>query len=45
MRERMASMEVRSLDWARAFAEDAPPARLAFYQLPVAAPRRQRPPG
>ena len=25
-----------------AFAEDAPPARLAFYQLPVAAPRRQR---
>lgn len=38
LRERMAALEVRSLDWAKAFAEDAPPARLAFYQLPVAAP-------
>ncbi|AUT46737.1 chromosome segregation protein SMC [Achromobacter sp. AONIH1] len=45
MRERMASMEVRSLDWARAFAEDAPPARLAFYQLPVAAPAPAAPAG
>jgi len=38
LRERMAALEVRSLDWARAFADDAPPARLAFYQLPTAAP-------
>ncbi|WP_154399824.1 hypothetical protein, partial [Bordetella pertussis] len=38
LRERMAALEVRSLDWARAFADDAPPARLAFYQVPVAAP-------
>ena len=38
LRERMAALEVRSLDWARAFADDAPPARLAFYQLPPAAP-------
>lgn len=37
MRERMAAMEMRNLDWARAFADDAPPARLTFYQLPVAA--------
>ncbi|VFR19976.1 Chromosome partition protein smc [plant metagenome] len=37
LRERMAGLEVRNLDWARAFAEDAPPARLAFYQLPVPA--------
>ncbi|MCH1994032.1 chromosome segregation protein SMC [Achromobacter xylosoxidans] len=36
LRERMASLEVRSLDWARAFSDDAPPARLAFYQLPPA---------
>ena len=45
LRERMASLEVRSLDWARAFAEDAPPARLAFYQLPVAAPTPPAPAG
>jgi chromosome segregation protein len=37
MRERMAAMEMRNLDWARAFADDAPPARLTFYQLSVAA--------
>jgi chromosome segregation protein len=37
LRERMAALEVRSLEWVRAFAEDAPPARLAFYQNPVAA--------
>ncbi|MGE8635688.1 MAG: chromosome segregation protein SMC, partial [Achromobacter piechaudii] len=45
LRERMASMEVRNLDWARAFAEDAPPARLAFYQLPAAAPAPAAPAG
>ncbi|MDQ2139651.1 chromosome segregation protein SMC [Alcaligenaceae bacterium A4P071] len=37
LRERLSALEVRNLDWARAFAEDAPPARLAFYQVPVAA--------
>jgi len=45
LRERMAALEVRSLDWARAFAEDAPPARLAFYQIPPAAPAPAAPAG
>ncbi len=45
LRERMAALEVRSLDWARAFADDAPPARLAFYQMPAAAPAPAAPPG
>ena len=31
----MTGLEVRNLDWARAFAADAPPARLAFFQMPV----------
>ena len=38
LRERMAGLELRQLEHARAFASDAPPARLAFYQLPVPAP-------
>lgn len=38
LRERMTGLEVRNLDWARAFGDDPPPARLAFYQMPVAAP-------
>jgi chromosome segregation protein len=38
LRERMSALEVSNLDWVRAFADDAPPARLAFYQLPPAAP-------
>jgi chromosome segregation protein len=42
----MAALEVRSLDWARAFANgDAPPARLAFYQMPPAAPAPAAPQG
>lgn len=45
MRERMAAMEMRNLDWARAFADDAPPARLTFYQLPVAAAAPASAPG
>ncbi|CAM4049824.1 Chromosome partition protein Smc [Bordetella tumulicola] len=45
LRERMTAMEVRNLDWSRAFAEDAPPARLAFYQVPVAAPAPAAPSG
>ncbi|PWF25193.1 chromosome segregation protein SMC [Corticimicrobacter populi] len=32
LRERMTALEVSNLDWTRAFAADAPPARLAFYQ-------------
>ncbi|MGB6105249.1 MAG: AAA family ATPase, partial [Pusillimonas sp.] len=35
LRERMAGLELRQLEHARAFAGDAPPARLAFYQLPA----------
>src|SRR5690606_12430130 len=38
LRERMAALEVRQLEHARAFAADPPPARLAFYQMPPAAP-------
>ena len=38
LRERMAALEIRQLEHARAFASDAPPARLAFYQIPPAAP-------
>ncbi|GAA4338034.1 chromosome segregation protein SMC [Pigmentiphaga soli] len=38
LRERMAALEVSNLDWARAFFGDAPPARLAFYQMPTPAP-------
>src|SRR5690606_23615786 len=34
LRERMSGMELRQLEHARAFAANAPPARLAFYQLP-----------
>lgn len=36
LRERMAALEVRQLEHARAFADDAPPARLAFYHVPMA---------
>ncbi len=38
LRERMAGLEVRQLDHVRAFSTDAPPARLAFYQLPAQQP-------
>ena len=37
LRERMNSIEVSRLDIVRAFASDAPPARLAFYSPPPAA--------
>ncbi len=37
LRERMNSLEVSRLDMVRAFAADAPPARLAFYSPPPAA--------
>jgi chromosome segregation protein len=45
LNERMTGLEVRNLDWVRAFASDAPPARLAFYQLPSAAPVASAPAG
>lgn len=38
LNERLTGVEVSNLSWAQAFAEDAPPARLAFFQLPVPAP-------
>ncbi|HEY1229466.1 MAG TPA: chromosome segregation protein SMC, partial [Ramlibacter sp.] len=36
LRERMGSLEVSRLDMVRAFANDAPPAKLAFYHPPQA---------
>ena len=36
LRERLASLEVSKLDMVRAFALDAPPAKLAFYTTPQA---------
>lgn len=38
LRERMAAIELRALDQAAGLGNDAPPARLAMYQLPVEAP-------
>ncbi len=38
LHERMNALGLRSLDHVGAFAQDAPPARLAFYQAPVRAP-------
>jgi chromosome segregation protein len=37
LRERMMSLEVSKLETVRAFAQDAPPAKLAFYSAPQAA--------
>ncbi|HEX2543959.1 MAG TPA: chromosome segregation protein SMC [Ramlibacter sp.] len=37
LRERMNALEVSRLDMVRAFASDAPPAKLAFYHAPQAA--------
>jgi chromosome segregation protein len=31
LRERLAALEISNLDWVKAFASDAPPAKLAFY--------------
>jgi len=36
LRERMTALSLRQLEHAKAFIADAPPARLAFYQLPAA---------
>src|SRR5690606_16017739 len=38
LRERMAAIELRELDQAVGLSSDAPPSRLALFQLPVAAP-------
>jgi len=38
LRERMAALELRNLDFAKAFVDDAPPARLAFFQAPAPGP-------
>ncbi|RYF84059.1 MAG: chromosome segregation protein SMC, partial [Comamonadaceae bacterium] len=35
LRERMGALEMSRLDMARAFASDAPPAKLAFYSVPA----------
>ncbi len=37
LNERMVGVEVSNLSWTQAFANDAPPARLAFYQMPTPA--------
>ena len=37
LRERLSSLEISRLDMVRAFAADAPPAKLAFYSAPSAA--------
>ena len=37
LRERLGALEVSRLDLVRAFAQDAPPAKLAFYTPPMAA--------
>jgi len=45
LRERLAALEVSNLDWVKAFASDAPPAKLAFYAPPAAAVPRETPVG
>ncbi|HLX01487.1 MAG TPA: chromosome segregation protein SMC [Trinickia sp.] len=43
LRERLAALEVSNLDWVKAFATDAPPAKLAFYAPPAAGAPREAP--
>lgn len=45
LRERLAALEVSNLDWIKAFAVDAPPAKLAFYAPPTAARTSDAPTG
>jgi chromosome segregation protein len=45
LRERLAALEISNLDWVKAFASDAPPAKLAFYAPPSAALPREAPAG
>ncbi|VVE47988.1 Chromosome partition protein Smc [Pandoraea capi] len=43
LRERLAALEISNLDWVKAFASDAPPAKLAFYSPPPAARPQEAP--
>ncbi|SAK64309.1 chromosome segregation protein SMC [Caballeronia fortuita] len=45
LRERLAALEVSNLDWVKAFATDAPPAKLAFFSPPVAGKPVEAPQG
>ncbi|KMQ80504.1 Chromosome partition protein smc [Candidatus Burkholderia pumila] len=45
LRERLAALEVSNLDWIKAFATDAPPAKLAFYSPPTASRPVETPQG
>lgn len=45
LRERLSALEVSNLDWIKAFATDAPPAKLAFYAPPAAGKPLDAPPG
>ncbi|MFD1556389.1 chromosome segregation protein SMC [Paraburkholderia silviterrae] len=45
LRERLAALEVSNLDWVKAFATDAPPAKLAFYAPPPAGQATAAPAG
>src|SRR5690606_2275787 len=45
LRERMAALQIRQLEHARAFVNDPPPARLSFFQLPAAHPSSPTVPG
>lgn len=45
LHECMTGVEVSHLEWTRGFADDAPPARLAFYHIPSAQPTATAPQG
>jgi len=45
LREKLGALEVSNLDWIKAFAADAPPAKLAFYAPPPAARPVEAPAG
>lgn len=45
LNERMTGVEVSNLTWTQSFAQNSPPARLAFFQMPVPAAVATTPPG
>jgi chromosome segregation protein len=45
LRERLAALEISNLDWVKAFATDAPPAKLAFFNAPPAGRPLEAPAG
>ena len=45
LRERLAALEISNLDWVKAFATDAPPAKLAFFSPPSAGRPLEAPAG